>query len=303
MRPAGGFLRKADNCLQRSGSCQSSQGTLSFPCAGCASYPFADLPPGNTLRCKLFPSSKFYRSQLYFSGCMWYNEVNEILVFVRVIMINFLNDIRNAENPISNNRKLINTIAILFLGIALGTFSKYLDFRQTELPGVLMAINGVLDIGNFLGRFAIWILIALCISIYSNSAIRASINVFVFFVGMVASYYLYSNYIAGFFPRSYAMIWFGFTAVSPLLAFVCWYAKGKSKLAFILSALILAVLFNMCFVYGCWYFNAKSVLEVIVFIIGLIVLRRDTLRSSALMGTISIVLAVLLDMVIPFHFG
>lgn len=89
----------------------------------------------------------------------------------------FLNDIRNAENPISNNRKLINTIAILFLGIALGTFSKYLDFRQTELPGVLMAINGVLDIGNFLGRFAIWILIALCISIYSNSAIRASINV------------------------------------------------------------------------------------------------------------------------------
>ena len=99
------------------------------------------------------------------------------------------------------------------------------------------------------------------------------------------------------------MIWFGFTAVSPLLSFACWYAGGKSKLALILSALILAVLFNMCFVYGCWYFNAKSVLEVIVFIIGLIVLRRDTLRSSALMGTISIVLAVLLDMVIPFHFG
>lgn len=113
-------------------------------------------------------------------------------------MINFLNDIRNAENPISNNRKLINTIALLFFGIALGTFSKYLDFRQAELPSVLMAINGVLDIGNFLGRFAIWVLIALCISIYSNSAIRASINVFVFFVGMVASYYLYSNYIAGF---------------------------------------------------------------------------------------------------------
>ena len=185
----------------------------------------------------------------------------------------------------------------------MGTFSKFLDFRQAELPSVLMAIDGALDVHNFLGRFAIWVLIALCISIYSNSAIRASINVFAFFIGMVASYYLYSNYIAGFFPRSYAVIWFGFTAVSPLLSFACWYAGGKSKLALILSALILAVLFNMCFVYGCWYFNAKSVLEVIVFIIGLIVLRRDTLRSSALMGTISIVLAVLLDMVIPFHFG
>lgn len=225
------------------------------------------------------------------------------LEFVRSVMIKVLNDIRNAKNPISNLRKILNTIGLLFLGIALGTFSKYLDFRQAELSSLLKAINEALDIGNFLGRFAIWVLIALCISIYSNSAIRASINVFVFFVGMVSSYYLYSNYIAGFFPRSYAMIWFGFTAVSPLLAFVCWYAKGKSKPAFILSELILAVLFNMCFVYGYWYFNARSVLELIVFIIGLIVLRRDTLRSFALMGTISIVLAFLLDIAVPFHFG
>ena len=218
-------------------------------------------------------------------------------------MKKFLNDIRRAENPISGNRKIINTIAILFLGIALGTFSKFLDFRQAELPSVLMAIDEALDVHNFLGRFAIWVLIALCISIYSNSAIRASVNVFVFFAGMVVSYYLYSNYVAGFFPRSYAMIWVGFTMISPFLAFVCWYAKGKSRPAFMLSVLILAVLFNMTFVYGWGYFEARSVLELIVFIIGLTVLRRDTLKSSVLMGTISIVLAVLLDMVIPFHFG
>ena len=218
-------------------------------------------------------------------------------------MNKFLNDIRSAENPISGNRKIINTIAILLLGIALGTFSKFLDFRQAELPSVLMAIDGALDVHNFLGRFEIWVLIALCISIYSNSATRASVNVFAFFAGMVVSYYLYSNYVAGFFPRSYAMIWVGFTMISPFLAFVCWYAKGKSRPAFMLSVLILAVLFNMTFVYGWGYFEARSVLELIVFIIGLTVLRRDTLKSSVLMGTISIVLAFLLDMVIPFHFG
>ena len=77
--------------------------------------------------------------------------------------------------------------------------------------------------------FAIWVLIALCISIYSNSAIRASINVFAFFIGMVASYYLYSNYIAGFFPRSYAVIWFGFTAVSPLLSFLPAGMQGEKQ--------------------------------------------------------------------------
>ena len=35
LRPAGNFLRKADDCPQRSDSCQSSQGKLHFPCAGC----------------------------------------------------------------------------------------------------------------------------------------------------------------------------------------------------------------------------------------------------------------------------
>ncbi len=218
-------------------------------------------------------------------------------------MKEFLNHIRSAENPISGNRKIINAIAVLFLGIALGTFSKFLDFRQAELPSVLMVIDGALDVHNFLGRFAIWVLLALCISIYSNSAIRAGINVLAFFAGMVASYYLYSNYAAGFFPRSYAMIWFGFTIISPFLAFVCWYAKGKSKSAFMLSILILAVLFNMTFVYGWGYFEALSVLELAVFLIGLTVLRRDTLRCSVLMGTMSIALAFLLNMVIPFRFG
>ena len=215
----------------------------------------------------------------------------------------FLNDIRCAENPISGNRKIIYTIAVFFLGIALGTFSKFLDFRQAQLPGVLMAIDGALDIHNFLGRFAIWALIALCISVYSNSAIRASVNVFVFFLGMVTSYYLYSNYVAGFFPRSYAMIWFGFTMISPFLAFICWYAKGKSKSAWMLSALILAVLFNMTFVYGWGYFEARSILELAVFMIGVAVLRRDTLKGSVLMGSVSIILACLLNTVVPFHFG
>ena len=49
-------------------------------------------------------------------------------------MIKFLNDIRNAEKPISNNRKIINTIAVLFLGIALGTFSKFWIFVKLNFP-------------------------------------------------------------------------------------------------------------------------------------------------------------------------
>lgn len=212
----------------------------------------------------------------------------------------FLNNIRCEEKSISTSRQVIDTMVILFLGIALGTFSKFLDnTASNDLPFIFE----YLDVGNFLGRFAIWVLIAICIAIYSNSSIRASINVFVFFAGMVTSYYLYSSFVAGFFSKSYAMIWVGFTAISPLLAFICWYAKGTSKISFALSAMIIAVLFNMTFVYGWIYFEMYSLLELLVFICGLAVLKRNTIKDSIMMTAMGIVLAFVLNLLVPFYFG
>lgn len=145
---------------------------------------------------------------------------------------------RKEEKALSIYRQIVNTTTILLLGIAFGVFFKYSDCTpDNELPFVLE----YLDVRNFLGRFAIWLLLALCIAVYSYSSVRAAVNVFVFFVGMVAIYYLYSKFVAGFFPKSYALVWVGFTAISPLLAFICWYAKGMGKISFGISALAIAV--------------------------------------------------------------
>lgn len=198
------------------------------------------------------------------------------------------------------SKKILHSIVVLFFGIVLGTVSKFLDTTPSnELPFIIER----LDVRNFLGRFAIWILIAVCISIYSNSSIRAAVNVFTFFLGMVTSYYLYSKFIAGFFPRSYAMIWFGLTAISPLLAFACWYAKGKSKSSLAISSLIIAVLFNMTFSYGWIYFGIYSSLELIVFICGLIILRRSTIKETIVTTAIGVIAAMILNMILPFYWG
>lgn len=63
---------------------QSSRGSYTSPALADASYPFVYLPPGNTLHCKLFPSSKFYNRPLYFSETMKYNEVNDKLEVIEV---------------------------------------------------------------------------------------------------------------------------------------------------------------------------------------------------------------------------
>ena len=93
-------------------------------------------------------------------------------------MNKFLNNTRSTENEIPVSRKIRNTILILCLGIVLGTFSKFLDNTASN---ALPFIFEYLDVRNFLGRFAVWLLIALCIAIYSRSSLRASFNVFVFF--------------------------------------------------------------------------------------------------------------------------
>lgn len=214
--------------------------------------------------------------------------------------MNFFNRIRCANKQMPMSKKILHSIVVLFFGIVLGTVSKFLDTTPSnELPFIIER----LDVRNFLGRFAIWILIAVCISIYSNSSIRAAVNVFTFFLGMVTSYYLYSKFIAGFFPRSYAMIWFGLTAISPLLAFVCWYAKGKSKISLAISSLIIAVLFNMTFAYGWIYFDIYSSLELIVFICGLVILRRSTIKETIVTTAIGVIAAMILNMILPFYWG
>lgn len=214
-------------------------------------------------------------------------------------MLDFLNNIRCAEKKISLKRQIINTAAAALLGIALGALSKLLDTVPVNHLPVLFQY---LDVTNFMGRFAIWVFLAICISIYSLSSIRAAINVFLFFAGMVLSYYLYSSFIAGFFPKSYAMIWIGFTTVSPFLAFICWYAKGQSRISLILSAGIIAVLFNMSFVYGIGYFNSLSLLEALTFLCGCAVLKRQSMISTVIMIAIGVALAFVLNIVIPFYF-
>ena len=66
------------------------RGSYTSPALATASYPFVDLPPGNTLRRKLFPSSKFYNRPLYFSETMRYNEVNDKLEFVFAFILGIL---------------------------------------------------------------------------------------------------------------------------------------------------------------------------------------------------------------------
>ncbi len=133
----------------------------------------------------------------------------------------------------------------------------------------------MLDLRNFFSRMGVWIFLGLLISVYSESPLRAAINVFLFFVGMVGSYYLYTVTIAGFFPKSYIMIWIGMTFISPFMAFICWYAKGKGIIATFISSVIFMFISRQAFVFGFWYFGIRYILEFLLWIATIFVLYKS----------------------------
>lgn len=183
-------------------------------------------------------------------------------------MINTLNEIRKPVN-ISKPKKIINSFSIFIVGVILGFISKILDETPSnELPFSLET----LDLANIFSRMGIWIFIAVIISLYSKSPMRSAINVFMFFGGMVGSYYLYTVAIAGFFPKSYIMIWIAMTLISPFIAFVCWYAGGRNAISTFLSAIILLFVLRQAFVFGFWYFKIRYFSEALLVIATIFIL-------------------------------
>ena len=199
----------------------------------------------------------------------------------------WLYKIRTPNRDIKLSLQITYSILILLLGIALGVFSKWLDNMGINDAIWWQHILGIIDLRNVFSEFAIWLLIALTISVYSSSPLRAGLNVFLFFAGMCISYHLYTIVFAGFNPQRYMMIWYGFTLLSPVLAFICWYSKGKTKVSLIIDTLILAVMMSECFAIGFWYFDITRIINVIIFVGSVVILYSEPKQTVvSLLGAV-----------------
>ena len=207
--------------------------------------------------------------------------------------------IRKQNKTVSFNRQIVITLGVILLGILLGILQKWIDGTGgSNLPVILQQ----LDIRNYFGRLAIWILLGTIISVYSESPLRAAINTFSFFISMLAGYYLYCNYVLGFLPRTYMIMWIVIAFASFFMAYICWYAKGNGIIAIIISSVIIGILlaqaFNLNITQGVYVYHS---LEVLTWLIGVILLRRTSKEYAIEIG-LSVVIAFIYQLVMP-HWG
>lgn len=179
-----------------------------------------------------------------------------------------LDGIRKPE-PAPAAKNAVRALLLFAAGALLGAVSKWLD----ETPGNLLpAFLERLDLRNFFSDMGIWLFLALLISVRSKSPLRAALHVLLFLVGMLVSYYAYTIWIAGFFPKSYMTRWFILAALSPIPAAVCWYARGRGFAALLISAVIVTVMAGHAFHFGFWYFSVRGPLDVLLLAAAIAVL-------------------------------
>lgn len=212
-------------------------------------------------------------------------------------MKSFLEKIRKPRTDIPLNRQIAETIGVILFGLVLGVLQKWIDGTAANALPVVMQ---QLDIGNYFGRLAIWILLATIISVYAKSPLRAAINTFFFFISMLAGYYLYCNYILGFLPKTYMMIWIAISFATFFMAYICWYAKGEGIIAIFISSMILGVLlaqaFHLSIIQGFYMYHF---LEVLTWIMSVILLRRKPKEYAMEIG-LSVVIAFVYQLIMPY---
>lgn len=95
------------------------------------------------------------------------------------------------------------------------------------------------EIGTYLG---VWVFAASLIAAFSRTPLHAAVLVPLFFVAMLAAYYLYSMRLFAFFPRREFLYWGGIAAASPAGAWIVWHGRGKGWIAALCASLPVALL-------------------------------------------------------------
>ncbi|NUU79667.1 hypothetical protein [Paenibacillus xylanilyticus] len=141
-----------------------------------------------------------------------------------------LNGIRVANRP-TTQQTFFSIIYAVFIGVILGLAAKLVD-----TPG----INPVFD--DMGGRLGIWVFVATLLSVFSYSPKVAAVKAFAFFGSMLTVYYVYTVLFLHFIPVRAILFWGLCAVISPICAYIIWYAHGNGLFSCMVSSLPITML-------------------------------------------------------------
>ena len=156
-----------------------------------------------------------------------------------------------------------NSLLILLLGAALGALGKWADFHSPWLAELTSGIS-------------LWILLATAVALYSRTAMRAALNVFLLLGGMVGAYYLTAMLTNSVWGESFLIGWGVAAVLSAVPGYLVWFAKGRSRRAWLLRRGLVAVQIALVIV----LFRTVRIFDVVMILLTAAVLLVDKVGPS-----------------------
>lgn len=121
-----------------------------------------------------------------------------------------------------------NSLLILLLGAVLGVLGKWADFHSPWLAELTSGVQ-------------LWIFLGCVLALYSRTPRRAALHVVLLLGGMVCAYYAAALVMKGAWARSYVIGWGIAAVLSAVPGYLLWFAKGRTRRAWLLSLGVVAV--------------------------------------------------------------
>lgn len=159
-----------------------------------------------------------------------------------------------------NNGGVRNSLLVLLLGLALGVLGKWADFHSPWLSDLTSGVQ-------------LWICLGCALALYSRTPGRAALHVFLLLGGMVAAYYGTALAMKGVWSGRYVIGWSVAAVLSAVPAYLLWYARGRTRRAWLLCGAVLAVQIAAMFALS----GGVRVLDAVVILLTAAVLLADKL--------------------------
>lgn len=176
----------------------------------------------------------------------------------------------------------------LLLGLVFGIVSKFLDTISVDGSVVTIVAHFFADLFTRLG---VWVFLATVLAVYSRTWYLAAAGVFLFFAGMLVSYYLYSMQLFGFFPTKYFLMWSVPALISPALAVVAFWGKHQEKFSRFLPAFPMGLMLYLSVSIGLYYVDIRHVEELLFLVaMGWMYYKKPKQMMTVTAGTVLVFL-------------
>lgn len=139
---------------------------------------------------------------------------------------------------------ILHPISMFIIGLVTGIIIKLIDihFRVQHFG---------FSLSDIFSELGIWILIGVIISLFSKNKKYAMLNIFLFSIGMLITYYITAEVTNSVYGWTFIKGWSVFACLSPMLAYLVTLTKEKGLLSLIIKiGIILVYLITNIIIFG-----------------------------------------------------